>query len=187
MLVLAACALAVLSPLLAGRWPAALLLHRWRWPLLIWATLAIQVVVVEVPLPGGLAPVLHVVTYLVALGFAWATCSSSWASCSPPGPAPAIWTGTCRAEATARSTTTATPAPITARCPALRPPTRVVRKAHANPDTRKGSLVRSPYRPLRRHARGGFLDQGTRLWRVTRRSAQAARPEPGTAPLGWMR
>jgi len=72
MLVLAACALAVLSPLLAGRWPAALLLHRWRWPLLIWATLAIQVVVVEVPLPGGLAPVLHVVTYLVALGFVWA-------------------------------------------------------------------------------------------------------------------
>jgi hypothetical protein len=72
MLLLAACALAVLSPLLAGRWPAALLLHRWRWPLLIWATLAIQVVVVEVPLPGGLAPVLHVVTYLVALGFVWA-------------------------------------------------------------------------------------------------------------------
>lgn len=72
MLLLAACALALLSPLLAGRWPAALLLHRWRWPLLIWATLAIQVVVVEVPLPGGLAPVLHVVTYLVALGFVWA-------------------------------------------------------------------------------------------------------------------
>ena len=72
MLVLAACALALISPLLAGRWPAGLLLHRWRWPLLIWATLAIQVVVVEVPLPGGLAPVLHVVTYLVALGFVWA-------------------------------------------------------------------------------------------------------------------
>jgi len=72
MLVLAACAVALISPLLAGRWPAGLLLHRWRWPLLIWATLAIQVVVVEVPLPGGLAPVLHVVTYLVALGFVWA-------------------------------------------------------------------------------------------------------------------
>lgn len=72
MLLLAACALALISPLLAGRWPAALFLHRWRWPLLIWATLAIQVVVVEVPLPGGLAPVLHVVTYLVALGFVWA-------------------------------------------------------------------------------------------------------------------
>src|SRR5450759_5502676 len=72
MLVLAACALALISPLLAARWPAALLLHRWRWPLLIWVTLAIQVVVVEVPLPGGLAPVLHVMTYLVALGFVWA-------------------------------------------------------------------------------------------------------------------
>src|SRR5450756_741564 len=72
MLVLAACALALLSPLLAGRWPAGLLLHRWRWPLLIWATLAIQVVLVKVPLPGALAPVLHVVTYLVALGFVWA-------------------------------------------------------------------------------------------------------------------
>lgn len=72
MLVLAACALALISPLLAARWPAALLLHRWCWPLLIWVTLAIQVVVVEVPLPGGLAPVLHVMTYLVALGFVWA-------------------------------------------------------------------------------------------------------------------
>jgi Family of unknown function (DUF5317) len=72
MLVLAACALALLSPLLAGRWPAGLLLHRWRWPLLIWAALAIQVVVVEIPLPGELAPVLHVMTYLVALGFVWA-------------------------------------------------------------------------------------------------------------------
>ena len=72
MLLLAACALAVLSPLLAGRWPAALLLHRWRWPLLIWATLAIEVVLVKVPLPGALAPVLHVMTYLVALGFVWA-------------------------------------------------------------------------------------------------------------------
>jgi hypothetical protein len=72
MLVLAACALALISPLLAGRWPAGPLQHRWRWPLLIWATLAIQVVVVKVPLPGGLAPVLHVVTYLVALGFVWA-------------------------------------------------------------------------------------------------------------------
>ena len=72
MLVLAACALALLSPLLAGRWPAGLLLQRWRWPLLIWVTLAIQVVVVEVPLPGALAPVVHVATYLVALGFVWA-------------------------------------------------------------------------------------------------------------------
>ena len=71
MLVPAACVLALLSPLLAGRWAAGLLLHQWRWPLLIWATLALQVVVVEVPLPGVLAPVLHVGTYVVALGFVW--------------------------------------------------------------------------------------------------------------------
>jgi hypothetical protein len=72
MLLLAVCALALLSPLLAGRWPAALLLHRWRSPLLIWATLALQVVIVEVTLPGALAPVLHVATYVVVLGLLWA-------------------------------------------------------------------------------------------------------------------
>lgn len=72
MLLPVACVLALLSPLLAGRWAAGLLLHRWRWSLLIWATLALQVVVIEVPLPGGLAPVLHVATYAVALGFIWA-------------------------------------------------------------------------------------------------------------------
>lgn len=72
MLLLAACALALLSPLIAGRWPAHLMLHRWRWPLLIWVTLGLQVVAVEVPLPGMLAPVLHVLTYAVVLGFLWA-------------------------------------------------------------------------------------------------------------------
>ena len=72
MLLLATCALALLSPLVAGRWPARPLLHRWRWPLLIWVTLGLQVVAVEVPLPGMLAPVLHVLTYAVVLGFLWA-------------------------------------------------------------------------------------------------------------------
>lgn len=72
MLLLAVCALAVLSPVLAGRWAAALLLHRWRWPLLVWAALALQVVAIEVPLPGEVAPVLHAATYAVALGFLWA-------------------------------------------------------------------------------------------------------------------
>ena len=72
MLLLATCALALLSPLVAGRWPARPLLHRWRWPLLIWVTLGLQVVAVEVPLPGILAPVLHVLTYAVVLGFLWA-------------------------------------------------------------------------------------------------------------------
>lgn len=71
MLLLAACALALLSPLVAGRWPAGLLLHRWRWPLLVWGTLALQFAVLEAPLPEGLAPVLHVVTYVVALLFVW--------------------------------------------------------------------------------------------------------------------
>jgi hypothetical protein len=71
-LLLAACVLALLSPLIAGRWPAGLLLHRWRWPLLIWVTLLLQVAVVEVSLPGVLAPVLHVLTYVIVLGFLWA-------------------------------------------------------------------------------------------------------------------
>ncbi|MHB1489844.1 MAG: DUF5317 family protein, partial [Cellulomonas sp.] len=70
-LLLAVCSIAVLSPLVARRWPAALLLHRWRWPLLIWAALAVQVVIIELSLPHGLAPVLHVMTYVIALGFLW--------------------------------------------------------------------------------------------------------------------
>jgi len=68
-LLLAVCVLGLLSPLLVGRWPAGLLLHPWRWPLLIWVTLGLQVVAVEVPLPGALAPVLHVLTYVVVVGF----------------------------------------------------------------------------------------------------------------------
>jgi len=71
-LLLAVCGLGLLSPLVTGRWPAGLLLHRWRWPLLVWLTLGLQVVAVEVPLPGVLAPVLHVLTYVVVVGFLWA-------------------------------------------------------------------------------------------------------------------
>ncbi len=71
MLLLAVCLIGLLSPLVAGRWPAGLLLHRWRGTWLIWATLVLQVIVVEVPLPGALAPVLHVATYVVVLGFLW--------------------------------------------------------------------------------------------------------------------
>ena len=70
-LLLAACVLGLLSPLVTGRWPAGVLLHRWRWPLLVWLTLGLQVVAVEVPLPGVLAPVLHVLTYVVVVGFLW--------------------------------------------------------------------------------------------------------------------
>ncbi len=71
MLVVALCMVAVVSPLLALRWPAGLLLRRWRWPLLIWAALALQVVAVEVEMPEALAATLHVATYAVALGFLW--------------------------------------------------------------------------------------------------------------------
>lgn len=72
MLVLAAGVLALLSPLLAGRWSARLLLHRWRWPLLLWATFALQTFAILVALPGVLAEVLHVGTYVVAVVFLWA-------------------------------------------------------------------------------------------------------------------
>jgi len=70
-LVLALCVVAVVSPLFAWRWPAGLLLHRWRWWPLIWVTLAVQSIALNVTLPGNLAPVMHVLTYVAALGFAW--------------------------------------------------------------------------------------------------------------------
>jgi hypothetical protein len=71
MLVLAMAVVAVLSPLLAWRWPAGLLLHRWRLPLLIWAAFGLQFVAVRVTMPEPLAATLHVATYAVALGFLW--------------------------------------------------------------------------------------------------------------------
>jgi len=70
-LVLALCVVAVVSPLLAWRWSAGLLLHRWRWPWLVWVALLVQSVVLNMTLPGVLAPVMHVLTYVAALGFAW--------------------------------------------------------------------------------------------------------------------
>lgn len=71
MLLLAACLLALLSPLVVGRWPAGLLLHRWRLPLLVWATLLLQAVLLEAPLPDGVARVGHTLTYVVAVAFLW--------------------------------------------------------------------------------------------------------------------
>jgi hypothetical protein len=71
MLVLAACVLALASPLLAWRWPAGLLLHKWKWPLLVWAVLIFQVLVLELPMPHGLAATLHVASYVAAVGFLW--------------------------------------------------------------------------------------------------------------------
>ncbi len=71
MLVMALCVAGVLSPLLALRWPAALLLHKWRLPLLIWAALVVQVVALEVAMPHALAASLHVLTYIAAVAFLW--------------------------------------------------------------------------------------------------------------------
>jgi hypothetical protein len=69
MLVVALSALDVISPFLAGRWPAGLLLHKWRLPVLIWAALALQVVALEIAMPHALAATLHVLTYAVAFAF----------------------------------------------------------------------------------------------------------------------
>lgn len=71
MLVVALCALGIISPFLAGRWPAGLLLHKWRLPVLIWAALALQVVALEIAMPRALAATLHVLTYAVAFAFLW--------------------------------------------------------------------------------------------------------------------
>lgn len=71
MLVVAWCALALASPLLAGRWPAGLITYRWRWPALVWAVLVFQAFVLEIKLPQGVAPVLHVLTYVAAVAFLW--------------------------------------------------------------------------------------------------------------------
>jgi hypothetical protein len=70
-LLLAVCLLVLLLPLLLGRWPAGLLLQQWRWPGLIWVTLVLQAVVLQVPMPHALASVVHVATYAVAIGFLW--------------------------------------------------------------------------------------------------------------------
>lgn len=71
MLVVVLCALAIASPLLALRWPAGFLLREWRLRVLVWVTLVLQVIVLEVELPGVLAPVLHVLTYASAAAFLW--------------------------------------------------------------------------------------------------------------------
>jgi hypothetical protein len=71
-LLIAACLLALGSPLVVGRWSRSLLLHRWARPWAVWAALGLQVVLVQATLPGVLAPVLHVATYAVGLAFLWA-------------------------------------------------------------------------------------------------------------------
>ncbi len=71
MLVLAWCVVALASPLIVGRWPAALFLNRWRLGWLIWVVLIAQVLVLKLDLPHGIAAVLHVGTYAVAVAFLW--------------------------------------------------------------------------------------------------------------------
>jgi hypothetical protein len=62
--------LAILSPLLAGRMPA-LVDRRWRLAWLAFVALGLQVVVIETDV-GPAAPVLHVLTYVLAGVFLWA-------------------------------------------------------------------------------------------------------------------
>ncbi|WP_062137837.1 DUF5317 domain-containing protein [Demequina aestuarii] len=71
MLLLAVCALVVVSPLVVGRWPAGLLLHRWRWPALVWVALALQVVIMQIDALHRIAPVMHILTYVAAGVFLW--------------------------------------------------------------------------------------------------------------------
>jgi len=68
-LVVVACVAALASPLVAARWPAGLLLFRWRHPYLVWAALGVQLLAIAVTMPHGFAPSLHVLTYVVALVF----------------------------------------------------------------------------------------------------------------------
>jgi Family of unknown function (DUF5317) len=70
-LVVAACLLALLSPLLAGRSLRPLLRVRLAGLPLVWLALLTQVVVVEQPLPHALAAVLHVASYGLAAAFLW--------------------------------------------------------------------------------------------------------------------
>ncbi|WP_061960565.1 DUF5317 domain-containing protein [Demequina flava] len=71
MLVLAACLIAVASPLVLWRWPAGLLTRKWTLPILVWVALATQIVIIEFGAPDGWAPVLHVATYVLAIAFMW--------------------------------------------------------------------------------------------------------------------
>ena len=71
MLVLAACLLALLSPLLGGRSLAGLLRVRLAGLPLVWAALLVQVVAVEVPLPHLLAAATHLASYALAAAFLW--------------------------------------------------------------------------------------------------------------------
>ncbi|WP_062200073.1 DUF5317 family protein [Demequina salsinemoris] len=71
MVVLVFSILAVLSPLVAGRWPAAVVLHRWRWAWLVWGSLLLQIALFSFGFAERIAPALHILTYVAAIVFLW--------------------------------------------------------------------------------------------------------------------
>ena len=71
MLVLALCVIAIASPIVAGRWPAGLLLTRWRLAWLVWVVLIAQALALSVAMPRAVAATLHVATYAAAVAFLW--------------------------------------------------------------------------------------------------------------------
>jgi hypothetical protein len=70
-LVIAACLLALLAPLLAGRSLRPLLSIRLAGLPLVWVALLAQVVALELPLPAWAAATVHVASYVLAAAFLW--------------------------------------------------------------------------------------------------------------------
>ncbi|WP_084124955.1 DUF5317 family protein [Demequina sp. NBRC 110054] len=71
MVVLVFSILAVASPLVAGRWPAEVVLHRWRGAWLVWGSLVLQIALFSFGFAESIAPVLHILTYAAAIVFLW--------------------------------------------------------------------------------------------------------------------
>jgi hypothetical protein len=70
-LVIAACLLALLAPLLAGRSLRPLLSIRLAGLPLVWVALLAQVVAIEMPMPSWTAATVHVASYGLAAAFLW--------------------------------------------------------------------------------------------------------------------
>jgi hypothetical protein len=70
-LVIAACLLALLAPLLAGRSLRPLLSIRLAGLPLVWVALLAQVVALELTLPAWAAATVHVASYVLAAAFLW--------------------------------------------------------------------------------------------------------------------
>ena len=71
MLVIAACLLALLAPLLAGRSLRPLLSIRLAGLPLVWVSLLAQVVAIELPMAEWAAATVHVASYVLAAAFLW--------------------------------------------------------------------------------------------------------------------